>query len=119
MLRSILAVLHTIDWRTLDEAAASLGAAPARRLRDIIVPNAASGIVAGALTVVTLSIGEFNITWMLHTPETKTLPVGLADAYASMRLEIASAYTLAFFLMIVPLLVAIQWIGGGALGRAR
>ncbi|MGO4869668.1 MAG: ABC transporter permease [Roseiarcus sp.] len=119
MLRSILAVLHTIDWRTLDEAAASLGAAPARRLRDIIVPNAASGIVAGALTVVTLSIGEFNITWMLHTPETKTLPVGLADAYASMRLEIASAYTLAFFLMIVPMLIAIQWLGGGALGRAR
>jgi putative spermidine/putrescine transport system permease protein len=34
--------------------------------------------------------------------------VGLADAYASMRLEVASAYTLVFFLMIVPLLVAIQ-----------
>ena len=43
--------------------------------------------------VVTLSIGEFNITWMLHTPLTKTLPVGLADSYASMRLEIGSAYT--------------------------
>jgi putative spermidine/putrescine transport system permease protein len=36
------------------------------------------------------------------------LPVGLADSYASMRLEIASAYTLVFFIMIVPLLVAMQ-----------
>jgi ABC-type ATPase involved in cell division len=35
----------------------------------------------------TLSLGEFNLTWMLHTPLTKTLPVGLADSYASMRLE--------------------------------
>ena len=58
--------------------------------------------------VVTLSLGEFNLTWMLHTPLTKTLPVGLADSYASMRLEVASAYTLVFFVMIIPLLVAMQ-----------
>jgi putative spermidine/putrescine transport system permease protein len=45
---------------------------------------------------------------MLHTPLTATLPVGLADAYASMRLEIASAYTLVFFVMIVPVLIAMQ-----------
>ena len=44
--------------------------------------------------VVTLSMGEFNMTWLLHTPMTKTLPVGLADAYASLRLEVGSAYTL-------------------------
>ena len=58
--------------------------------------------------VTTLSIGEFNLTWMLHTPLTKTLPVGLADSYASMRMEIGSAYTLIFFVMIVPLLTAMQ-----------
>lgn len=58
--------------------------------------------------VVTLSVGEFNLTWMLHTPVTKTLPVGLADSYASMRLEVASAYTLVFFVMIIPLLVGMQ-----------
>jgi putative spermidine/putrescine transport system permease protein len=27
-----------------------------------------------------------------------------------MRLEVASAYTLVFFVMIIPLLVAMQWI---------
>ncbi|MFL9500797.1 ABC transporter permease [Rhodopseudomonas palustris] len=108
MVRSVMAVLATIDIRTLDEGAASLGASPARRFVDVIVPNAMPGILAGALMVVTLSLGEFNLTWMLHTPLTKTLPVGLADSYASMRLEVASAYTLIFFIMIVPLLVAMQ-----------
>jgi putative spermidine/putrescine transport system permease protein len=83
MVRAVMAVLATIDVKTLDESAASLG-------------------------VVTLSLGEFNLTWMLHTPLTKTLPVGLADSYASMRLEVASAYTLVFFVMIIPLLVAMQ-----------
>lgn len=108
MVRSVMAVFSAIDVKTLDEGAASLGASPWRRFRDVIVPNARPGILAGALMVVTLSLGEFNLTWMLHTPLTKTLPVGLADSYASMRLEVASAYTLVFFVMIIPLLVAIQ-----------
>jgi len=109
MVRSVLSVLAAIDLKTLEEGAASLGAGPFQRFVDIVIPNAMPGILAGALTVVTLSIGEFNLTWMLHTPFTKTLPVGLADSYASMRLEVASAYTLVFFVMIVPLLVAMQW----------
>ncbi len=114
MVRSVLSVLAAIDLKTLEEGAACLGAGPARRFVDIVVPNALPGILAGALTVVTLSIGEFNLTWMLHTPYLKTLPVGLADSYASMRLEIASAYTLIFFVMIVPLLLAMQWASARA-----
>ncbi|WP_153768553.1 ABC transporter permease subunit [Labrenzia sp. CE80] len=114
MVRSVLAVLAAMDFKTLEESAATLGATPLTRFRTIIVPNAMPGILAGALTVVTLSIGEFNLTWMLHTPYLKTLPVGLADSYASMRLEIASAYTLIFFVMIVPLLMAMQWASARA-----
>jgi putative spermidine/putrescine transport system permease protein len=96
MVRSVMAVFATVDIKTLDEGAASLGASPWRRFRDVIVPNAVPGILAGSLMVVTLS------------PLTKTLPIGLADSYASMRLEVASAYTLIFFVMIIPLLVAMQ-----------
>lgn len=114
MIRSVLAVFAAIDLKTLEEGAASLGASQWQRFKDIALPNAWPGILAGALTVVTLSIGEFNLTWMLHTPLTKTLPVGLADSYASMRLEIASAYTLVFFVMIVPLLAAMQWASNRA-----
>ena len=114
MVRAVMAVLAAIDVKTLDESAASLGAGPWRRFRDVIVPNARPGILAGALTVITLSLGEFNLTWMLHTPLTKTLPVGLADSYASMRLEVASAYTLVFFVMIIPLLIAMQLLAVNA-----
>ena len=108
MVRSVLAVLSSINFQELEEGAASLGAGFWPRFFQVIIPNVKPGILAGSLMVVTLSIGEFNLTWMLHTPLTKTLPVGLADSYASMRLEIASAYTLVFFVMIIPLLVAMQ-----------
>ena len=110
MVRSVLAVMGAIDLKTLEDAAASLGASFTQRFFHVILPNCRQGILAGALMVVTLSMGEFNITWMLHTPLTMTLPVGLADSYASMRLEIGSAYTIIFFIMIIPLLVAMQWM---------
>lgn len=108
MVRSVLAVLSAIDLETLEEGAASLGASFWQRFCHVVLPNCRSGILAGSLMVVTLSMGEFNMTWLLHTPLTKTLPVGLADAYASLRLEVGSAYTLVFFLMIMPLLLALQ-----------
>ncbi|MCE8019354.1 ABC transporter permease subunit [Halomonas sp. MCCC 1A11036] len=111
MIRPVLAVMRGARLAELEEAAASLGAGFRQRFLGVVVPNCVGGILAGALMVVTLSIGEFNITWMLHTPLNKTLPVGLADSYASMRLEIGSAYTLIFLAMTLPLLVVIQWAG--------
>ena len=110
MIRAVIAVISSMNMNELEEGAASLGAGFWNRFFQIVVPNAMPGILAGSLMVFTLSIGEFNLTWMLHTPLTKTLPVGLADSYASMRLEIGSAYTIIFFFMIIPLLLGMQWI---------
>jgi putative spermidine/putrescine transport system permease protein len=109
MVRSVLAVMSSIDLRTLEEGARSLGASFSQRFFGVVLPNCRSGIVAGSLMVVTLSLGEFNMTLLLHTPLTQTLPVGLADTYASLRLEVGSAYTLVFFVIIIPLLIAMQW----------
>jgi putative spermidine/putrescine transport system permease protein len=117
MVRAVAAVAAGANLRTLEEGAASLGATFVQRFVTVVLPNLRPGIVAGALAVVTLSIGEFNLTWMLHTPFTKTLPVGLADAYASLRIEIGSAYTILFLVMTMPLLVAMQWLGVDATGQ--
>lgn len=114
MVRAAQASMALAGLAALDEAAATLGASRSQRFFHIVVPNAMPGILTGALTVLTLSVGEFNLTWLLHTPLTKTLPVGLADSYASMRLEVGSAYTLVFLLMIMPLLLGLQWFAGRA-----
>ena len=119
MVRSARASMTGADLAVLDEAAATLGASRLRRFLTVVVPNARPGILTGSLTVLTLSIGEFNLTWLLHTPLTQTLPVGLADSYASMRLEVASAYTLVFLLMLMPLLVGLQWLARPAARRRK
>lgn len=121
MVRAVLAVLLAIDLKGLEEAARACGASWPQRFLGVVLPNVAGGMLAGSLMVVTLSLGEFNMTLLLHTPFTRTLPVGLADAYTALRAEMASAYTLIFFVMIVPLLSAMQWAANRAdrMGRTR
>nr|WP_191084728.1 ABC transporter permease [Roseococcus microcysteis] len=114
MVRAVLAVLLSMDLKGLEEAARACGASWPQRFLGVILPNIAGGMLAGSLMVVTLSLGEFNMTLLLHTPFTRTLPVGLADAYTALRTEMASAYTLIFFVLIVPLLSAMQWAAGRA-----
>ena len=108
MVRVVGAAFQREDLLSLEEAARSLGANFLQRFLGVLVPAVAPSIVAGCLMVFTLSVGEFNLTWMLHTPLTRTLPVGLADSYASMRIEVGSAYTLIFFLVILPVLWSMQ-----------
>lgn len=110
MVRAVTAVLRVVPLPEYEEAAATLGADTLQQFWQIVVPIAGPGILSGALQVLTLSIGEFNISWMLQTPFTRTLPVGLADSYASMRLEIGSAYTVVFLVLIVPVLAMMQKI---------
>lgn len=111
MVRTVSSAFQRNDLAAMEEAARTLGASFAQRFLGVLVPAVLPAIVAGSLMVFTLSVGEFNLTWMLHTPLTRTLPVGLADSYASMRIEIGSAYTLVFLLVILPVLWGLQAIG--------
>ena len=111
MVRTVSAAFRRNELIALEEAARSLGASFIQRFMGVLVPAVLPAIVAASLMVFTLSVGEFNLTWMLHTPLTRTLPVGLADSYASMRIEIGSAYTLVFLLVILPVLWGLQWLG--------
>src|SRR2546428_218419 len=55
---------------------------------------------------------EEGLVLPIAVPGVGTAPaLVLAHSYASMRLEIGSAYTLVFFFMIIPLLIGIQWAG--------
>ncbi|WP_395348588.1 ABC transporter permease [Variovorax sp. UC122_21] len=110
MVRTVSSAFQRHELLALEEAARTLGASFRQRFMGILVPAVFPAIVAGSLMVFTLSVGEFNLTWMLHTPLTRTLPVGLADSYASMRIEIGSAYTLVFFAVILPVLWGLQYL---------
>lgn len=79
MVRAMRLSLETVSPE-LEEAAASLGASPARRFRTITLPLAMPGLIAGSLLAFARALGEFGatITFAGNIPgETRTVPLAV------------------------------------------
>ncbi|MDO8106280.1 iron ABC transporter permease [Isoptericola sp. b441] len=74
VVRTVLPVLRAIDSR-LHEAAAVLGASPARVLRHVDWPVAARSLGLAVGLAFAVSLGEFGATSFLVRPSAPTLPV--------------------------------------------
>ena len=103
MFRAVTGALRAKDFKSIDECAASLGAGPIRRFFQVIFPAIRVSILSGAINVFMMSLGEFNITFFLYTPYLMTLPVGMYESYASLRIEVGSAFTTLFLAFAIPL----------------
>jgi len=102
----VSARLRGLD-RSLEEAAADLGAGPLRVLGTVTLPLLAPAIVAGALLAFTLSLDDLVIASFVSGPGATTLPMRL---YSQVRLgvnpEINAASTLLVGLVSVAVLAA-------------
>lgn len=97
--------------RTLELAAADLGATPLRSFRHIVLPLLLPGIVGAAMLVFTLSMDEFLITYFVSGQQ-GTLPMYiwslLKDGIAPRVNALASVLLAVSF----TLLVLGSWFGG-------
>ncbi|MFZ5556501.1 MAG: ABC transporter permease [Pseudomonadota bacterium] len=112
MLQSVTNTLRSYNFFELERAAASLGANWWQRTRYILLPNLKHAIIVGSLLVFTISLGEFNASFLLTTPVNLTLPAALYDSYTNDSFQISSAATSVFIIIVVPVLMGIQFIGG-------
>ncbi|MGB0583226.1 MAG: ABC transporter permease, partial [Limisphaerales bacterium] len=58
-----------------EEAAADLGASPAKRFRMITIPMIRPGIIAGGLLAFTISLGDFVISYFTAGAGSRTVPL--------------------------------------------
>ncbi len=112
MIQAVTNTLRSYNFLALERAAASLGAGWTQRLRYILLPNLKHALIVGSLLVFTISLGEFNASFLLTTPVTLTLPAALYDSYAYDSFQVSSAATSIFMMVVIPVLMAIQLIGG-------
>ena len=63
--------------RSIEEAAAGLGASPIRVFWEVTLPMIAGGIFVGVLFIVIVSTNEFVMSLFLAVPDTRTLPVAI------------------------------------------
>lgn len=76
VVRILVPVVRSIDDR-LHEAAAVLGASPARAWREIDVPIVRRAALVAAGFAFAISLGEFGATLFLARPERPTMPIAI------------------------------------------
>jgi len=112
MLQAVTNTLRSYNYFDLERAASSLGASAWQRVRYILLPNLKHALIVGSLLVFTISLGEFNASFLLTTPMTLTLPAALYDSYTNDSFQVSSAATSLFMIVVIPVLLAIQFVGG-------
>jgi putative spermidine/putrescine transport system permease protein len=81
IIRSVMAALAGVD-RTLEEAAADLGASPAVTFFTVTLPLIKGGVVAGALFAFVISWTNVEVTMFFTTSQLNPLPVNIMNYIA-------------------------------------
>ena len=103
VIRTIAPALESIP-ESLHQAAATLGAAPARVWLEVDWPIIARSALVSAIFSFTISLGEFGATSFLSRPDMPTLPVAIYRFLSQPgALNYGQAMAMATFLMIVCL----------------
>lgn len=108
---------ESLDPR-LEEAAADLGAPPARVFADVTLPLLRPALLAGACLAFTFSLDDVVISAFVSTPGSVTLPVYIFSALRTgLKTEHAAASMMALALTV--LVACLAWgVAGGELYRA-
>jgi putative spermidine/putrescine transport system permease protein len=112
MVRVVMGTLRSFDMAVLEAAAQTLGAGFWQRMWHIVLPNLRHALILGSLLVFAVSWGEFNVSYLLNAGHPQTFPAALFNTYANESFQNSSAATVIFLAVVIPIVIAIQWLGG-------
>jgi putative spermidine/putrescine transport system permease protein len=111
VVRSVWVSIRNLD-PTLERAAASLGASPARAFATVTLPLLRPGILAGVLFSVVVSFNEFAASLFISNRVTEILPVAMFNYIRNYTdPTIAAVSTLLILATVVVVLVADRLVG--------
>lgn len=104
------ATLAGVD-RSLEEAAAGLGASPLRVFYEVTLPLAGTGVLVGVLFAFIISVNEFIMALFLGTADVKTLPVAIWPKIRYLLTPIvAAASSIIIVITVVVLMVCARLV---------
>jgi thiamine transport system permease protein len=107
VVRAVVPALRSIDPR-LREAAAVLGAAPARVRREVDLPIVGRAFLVAAGFAAAVSLGDFGATAFIARPDTPTVPIAIFRLLSLPgRLNFDRAMALSTVLMVLTGLVVV------------
>jgi iron(III) transport system permease protein len=102
--------------RSMDEAAASVGASTIRTFVDIVLPLIWRGVLAGALFSLLFALQEAAATILLFLPGWETMTVGIFTYYTSGTIGQAAALGLVLIVLCAATLFAVYRLTGARMG---
>lgn len=97
--------------RTLEQAAASLGASPPMVFLTTILPNLAPGLAVAGILAFLISFGEVTVTSFLTTARLQTLPVRIyAEASFSLEPTVHAVSTLLILSTVLLLAIVNRFV---------
>jgi len=114
VVRTVAAAVQGADLDALLQQARVLGESPARAWWRVGVPVLRRPLLASLLMAAAVSWGEFNVTFLLATPDRATFPAALYLAFTTNSLPVGGAALVLFLLPVVPLAWLAQAVGGEA-----
>lgn len=117
VLKGVKSGLGRLTPELLD-AARTLGATPLQRLWWVTLPLLAPSLLLSSLLVLCVSWGELNVSFLLASPLQQTYPTALYLTFTTNSFPVASAAVALFLLPLVPVVLAIQALGGGELQKS-
>lgn len=119
VIRAVVPALRSIDPR-LRDAAAMLGAAPARVWREVDFPIALRAFTVGFGFAAAVSLGEFGATLFVARPDSPTIPIAISRFLARPgALNVGQAMAMSTILMFVTgvIVLAIEHVRVRQLGE--
>jgi len=89
--RAAFAGLRQMDPALL-EAAASLGASRAMRLRRVVLPHVRPALAAGASLAFLAAVGDFVVSIVLYTYDTRPISIEILSSLRIQEIGVAAAY---------------------------
>ncbi len=101
VVRTMMPVLRSIDER-LREAAATLGASPARAWREVDLPLVRRAVLVASGFAFAISLGEFGATTVIARADTPTVPVAIDRLLGRPgSVNVGQAFALSVILMVL------------------
>jgi putative spermidine/putrescine transport system permease protein len=111
MVMAVQSSFEAMPLRQLEESARSLGASWPRTLLAVIVPNARTGIIAGAIICWSLAAAEFNFSYIVFSRGTRPLALFLKANISNSSFLTTSAAVSVFFLLVAGITALLQFVG--------
>jgi len=121
MVLAVQSSFESMDLRGIEESARSLGASWPRTFFTVVLPNAKTGIVSGAIVCWTLAAAEFNFSYIVYSSGPKPFSLFLFENISNNPFLRASAAISVYFAIVVVVTALLQSLGqrGFELGGVR